>query len=476
MTVLYIKVREESSKNKEEKSNNKKEKSISVAMDNNNVENKNNVTNQFHKVINTLRKVFKTVFYIVDLEEVFNGYIASVPINRKKEVQKRKVGKINKNAVTFKDCALNKDNIVFKRGISIFKKFISDKILQMRNCIIARKIRRIVNEKNIDGIVLSDDIRKNTDFLDKLIIRKKQRTVKSSEKNLKKTEFIENLNYTTNSIIKAKSFIKERQIFFFDGNGLFKYIIYEILMYIINIQNRKPELEDIYIIANILDEAMLGNIILLSTKFRNVNIVSKNIGKYDYLEALVYNNTGNSVILLNNKRKSLKRAKYIINVDNSIKELNEYLIYRKAIIINMQLETKKQETWKEINKTSEQAKKSNKMQEKAKKQTSSQIIAKEKKSNIMLLTGFEGILINSFEIDLNDKIKQFFKKYGLINIASMSILYESFLNRKENFENIREKIEDAGLVVKKLYGNNGIIDENEYKRVNLSDNEAKKYY
>ena len=94
----------------------------------------------------------------------------------------------------------------------------------------------------------------------------------------------------------------------------------------------------------------------------------------------------------------------------------------------------------------------------------------------MILTGFEGIFVNSFEIDLNDKTKQFFKEYGLINITSMSILYESFLNKKENFENIREKIEDAGLVVKKLYGNNGIIDENEYKRVNLTDNEAKKYY
>ena len=225
-------------------------------------------------------------------------------------------------------------------------------------------------------------------------------------------------------------------------------------MYIINIQNRKPELEDVYIIANNIDEVMLGNIIFFSTKFKNVNIVSKNIGKYDYIETLVYNNTGNSVILLNNKRKSLRRAKYIINVDNSIKELNEYLIYRKAIIINMQLGAEKQENWK----------------------ASKKAIGQEKKRNIMILTGFEGIFVNSFEIDLNDKTKQFFKEYGLINITSMSILYESFLNKKENFENIREKIEDAGLVVKKLYGNNGIIDENEYKRVNLTDNEAKKYY
>ena len=32
------------------------------------------------------------------------------------------------------------------------------------------------------------------------------------------------------------------------------------------------------------------------------------------------------IVLLNNKRKSLKRAKFIVNVDNSINELNEYLI------------------------------------------------------------------------------------------------------------------------------------------------------
>ena len=426
MNVLYIKVKEES---------------------------------KFHKAINKFREVFKRIFCIVDLEEIFNGYIASVPINIKEEEHKQKVEKINKNTTVFEDVVSNRGNIAIKNLVSnketvTFKDFILNRIMQIKNCIIARKIRRIVNEKNIDGIVLSDDIKKNTDFLDKLIIRKKHKTVKSSEKNFKKTGVIENLNYATNNIIKTKSFIKERKIFFFDGNGLFEYIIYEILMYIINIQNRKPELEDIYIIANNIDEVMLGNIIFLSTKFKNVNIVSKNIGKYDYIETLVYNNTGNSVILLNNKRKSLRRAKYIINVDNSIKELNEYLIYRKAIIINMQLEAEKQENWKAGKKAIEQ----------------------EKKRNIMILTGFEGIFVNSFEIDLNDKTKQFFKEYGLINITSMSILYESFLNKKENFENIREKIEDAGLVVKKLYGNNGIIDENEYKRVNLTDNEAKKYY
>ena len=213
MNVLYIKVKEES---------------------------------KFHKAINKLREVFKRIFCIVDLEEIFNGYIVSVPINIKKEEHKQKVEKINKNTTVFEDVVSNRGNIAIKNLVSnketvTFKDFILNRIMQIKNCIIARKIRRIVNEKNIDGIILSDDIKRNTDFLDKLIIRKKHKTVKSSEKNLKKTEVIENLNYATNNIIKTKSFIKERKIFFFDGNGLFEYIIYEIVMYIIKIQNRKPK-------------------------------------------------------------------------------------------------------------------------------------------------------------------------------------------------------------------------------------------
>ena len=167
------------------------------------------------------------------------------------------------------------------------------------------------------------------------------------------------------------------------------------------------------------------------------------------------------IVLLNNKRKSLKRAKFIVNVDNSINELNEYLIYRKAIIINLndEINNKDKNEISIIQDTKEHVNQDT-----------------TKKRKIVTLTGFEGIFVNSYEIDVNNRIKEFFKKYGLIYETSITILYESFLNKKENFSNMRLKIEDAGLIIKKLYGNNGIIDENEYKRVNLSDNEVKKRY
>jgi hypothetical protein len=396
--VLYIKVKNI----KNEKSKNDIEK------------NKSGKTDKLFKI----KEFFKWVFCIIDIEEIFNGYIAKIPIKR--------------------------DNL-------------SKIVNNIRNSIITNKIRKIINEKSIDGIVLSDEIKKNTEFMDKLL-NKKSNNSNKNKSNISKVNYKKNLDCIIDEHNIAKHFIKQRNVFFINGNGLFKYIIYEILVYIINIQNRKAELEDVFIVANNIDEIILDNIIFLSTKFKNINIVSKNIEKYRYIEDIVYNNTGNNVILLNNKRKSLKRAKFIVNVDNSINELNEYLIYRKAIIINLNDEINNkdksiiQDTKEHVNQDTT------------------------KKRKIVTLTGFEGIFVNSYEIDVNNRIKEFFKKYGLIYETSITILYESFLNKKENFSNMRSKIEDAGIIIKKLYGNNGIIDENEYKRVNLSDNEVKKRY
>ena len=398
MNVLYIKVKNI----KNEKSKNDIEK------------NKSGKTDKLFKI----KEFFKWVFCIIDIEEIFNGYIAKIPIKR--------------------------DNL-------------SKIVNNIRNSIITNKIRKIINEKSIDGIVLSDEIKKNTEFMDKLL-NKKSNNSNKNKSNISKVNYKKNLDCIIDEHNIAKHFIKQRNVFFINGNGLFKYIIYEILVYIINIQNRKAELEDVFIVANNIDEIILDNIIFLSTKFKNINIVSKNIEKYRYIEDIVYNNTGNNVILLNNKRKSLKRAKFIVNVDNSINELNEYLIYRKAIIINLNDEINNkdksiiQDTKEHVNQDTT------------------------KKRKIVTVTGFEGIFVNSYEIDVNNRIKEFFKKYGLIYETSITILYESFLNKKENFSNMRSKIEDAGIIIKKLYGNNGIIDENEYKRVNLSDNEVKKRY
>lgn len=91
---------------------------------------------KFHKAINKFREVFKRIFCIVDLEEIFNGYIASVPINIKEEEHKQKVEKINKNTTVFEDVVSNRGNIAIKNLVSnketvTFKDFILNRIMQI---------------------------------------------------------------------------------------------------------------------------------------------------------------------------------------------------------------------------------------------------------------------------------------------------------------------------------------------------------
>lgn len=175
MNVLYIKVKNI----KNEKSKNDIEK------------NKSGKTDKLFKI----KEFFKWVFCIIDIEEIFNGYIAKIPIKR--------------------------DN--------------SSKIVNnIRNSIITNKIRKIINEKSIDGIVLSDEIKKNTEFMDKLILNKKSNN-SNNKSNISKVNYKKNLDCIinehniANQLVKdsniVKHFIKQRNVFFINGKGLFKYII-----------------------------------------------------------------------------------------------------------------------------------------------------------------------------------------------------------------------------------------------------------
>ena len=44
-------------------------------------------------------------------------------------------------------------------------------------------------------------------------------------------------------------------------------------------------------------------------------------------------------------------------------------------------------------------------------------------------------------------------------------MYESILNKKDSFENIKERIKKDEVSIIRLIGNNGTIDEKEYLRV-----------
>ena len=194
-------------------------------------------------------------------------------------------------------------------------------------------------------------------------------------------------------------------------------------MYILKIQNKRSELEDIYILIDNNNELCLNYIYMFSKNFKMVNVVTSNINKYKKLEEKIFNEDETVITVTNNRKKSLKRAKIIINIDFEAEKLKKYNINRKAIIINVE---------KDIFNN----------------------------SNI-----FDGININNLDINISQELKNFFDEYNLLNKTSLTILYESILNKKDSFENIKERIKKDEVSIIRLIGNNGTIDEKEYLRV-----------
>ncbi|MGN1327185.1 MAG: hypothetical protein ACI4VQ_03825, partial [Clostridia bacterium] len=77
----------------------------------------------------------------------------------------------------------------------------------------------------------------------------------------------------------------------------------------------------------------INQIIKMVSNYKIINIITPNINHFKKLEENL-EDSQETITILNNKRKSLSRAKYIINVDFTMQEIEEYNINRTAIIFN----------------------------------------------------------------------------------------------------------------------------------------------
>lgn len=119
----------------------------------------------------------------------------------------------------------------------------------------------------------------------------------------------------------------------------------------------------------------------------------------------------------NNKKRSLQKAKIIINFDLQNEELSNYQINRNAMIINL----------------------------------SHNVITMEK--------SFNGIIINSMEIiNTNYQIRNYY-------LFEHIELYESYILEEKKFDKVLEKIEKDSIIIKGLLGERGIIQNMEYIKI-----------
>ena len=122
--------------------------------------------------------------------------------------------------------------------------------------------------------------------------------------------------------------IKENE----NSKAIYCTFIIEILNNIIKIKNEQAEEQSIYFLTNNeVDAKLLEN---FKKQYKMIYIVTENIEKLKKLEDRAEENL-EMLAVLNNKRKSLARAKYIINFDFNRENINQYNINRTAVLLNL---------------------------------------------------------------------------------------------------------------------------------------------
>ena len=150
--------------------------------------------------------------------------------------------------------------------------------------------------------------------------------------------------YEINSVVLSKkihllsnfvNILNSHEISIFDGKWIGQYLILDIIEYLEKKQKVANNIDEVAILANDLTEEVKGNINALVKKFKKVRIVTNHPEKFKKIENDLLENQGISIIISNNKKKSLLKSQIIINFDFVEEEINKYNINEDAIIISI---------------------------------------------------------------------------------------------------------------------------------------------
>ncbi len=164
-----------------------------------------------------------------------------------------------------------------------------------------RKIENIVRKNANSNIILS-------------------RRIKEIASNKENIEIYQNVN----KIIKNSK----------ESKNIYRDFVRTIIKSVIERKKQIPEEQSLSILIDTKDYNNTQLISKLITQYKMINIVTSNRKQFADLEEETEKNF-EPISVLNNKRKSLKNAKYILNVDFSGEKIAEYCINRTAIIFNI---------------------------------------------------------------------------------------------------------------------------------------------
>lgn len=198
------------------------------------------------------------------------------------------------------------------------------------------------------------------------------------------------------------------QLDIINGKWLFSMLIPEITQYIEIKKELKPEETTIHILVNDFTEIAIENIKKLAKNHKHIAIITKNISKMKNIEEQILEETGAIITVMNNKKRSLAKAKIVINIDFPTELLKQYTLYEESIIIDLTQNIK------------------------------------------ILKKRFNGTIITNYEISL--KNKQIYKKED--ELFFTRDLYEAEFYKNQPYKYVREKIKRDGIQIKNLYTKN----------------------
>ena len=242
-----------------------------------------------------------------------------------------------------------------------------------------------------------------------------------NKRTFRKLEKIFNVDVTKNvcacdTLIENKKFlnlIEEKNLQLMDGRWLFKYLICEISEYICRKLDLKPESQEISLLVDEPNSLIFDTIKNLSSNFKNINIVTNKIRKFDRISEEIYEENGLVLNVTNNFKKACLNSKIVFNVDFDEKSFGKITFLSTSVIINLE---------KNI---------------------------EVKQSN------FIGKNIDFYSVNLPLKYK---KVYDRLNKFNSSKLYESFIYKKTLNQNIWSEIKKDRVEVIVLEGNNKILN------------------
>lgn len=210
-----------------------------------------------------------------------------------------------------------------------------------------------------------------------------------------------------------------------NGKKLMEFMEFQVVKYVLNKQKANMKEEEIYIVFKKSSDIDLNFLKKFIEKFRVVNIVTNDVERLKNVQDNLLENDGILISVSNNKRKALKRAKYILNINLNKEELSKYKINRNAIIINI----------REIVKYDS--------------------------------SGFEGININQIKIKCPDEFIEKFEQIG--DNFDLVELYESLLFsdniQKRKIEDVYDRIDKDDISITGIIGNNGAISDEELQKI-----------